>query len=108
VWALWGGAGALAVATGVTGALALAAKSDLSTQLDTFPGNADQIEQARSRAKGFGVASDVLLGVTAVTAGLALYVTLTRPSRGPSAGSAELGFGAAGAGAAGVQLRGRY
>jgi hypothetical protein len=98
-WIAWGVTGAFGAATVVTGVLALAAKSDLSTQLDTFPGNPGAIDSARTRTKTFGVASDALLGATVLAGGVAVYVTLAGSSRTP----AEVGIGPRG-----LQLRGRY
>jgi hypothetical protein len=98
-WIAWGVTGAFGAATAVTGVLALAGKSDLSHQLDTFPGNPGAIDDARTRTKTFGVLSDALLGATVVAGGVAVYVTLS----GHHASSAEVGIGPSG-----VQLRGRY
>ncbi len=99
-WIAWGVTGLFGAATAVTGFLALAAKSDLSTQLDTFPGNASSIDSDRTRTKTFGVVSDALLGATVIAGGVAIYVTLSGHSHAPST---EVGFGPAG-----LQLRGRY
>jgi hypothetical protein len=75
-WIAWGVAGALGAATVVTGVLTLAAKSDLSNQLDTFPGNRGAIDDERTRTKTMGIVTDVLLGATVVAAGVAIYVTV--------------------------------
>ncbi len=98
-WVAWSITGALGAATAVTGILALASKSDLSTQLGSFPGNAAAIDQARARTKTFGVLCDALLGATVVAGGIAVYVTLTARAHA----SAEVAVGPSG-----IALRGRY
>jgi hypothetical protein len=75
-WIAWGVTGALGAATIVTGVLTLVAKSDLSNQLDAFPGNAGAIDDARTRTKTMGIVTDVLLGAAVVAAGVAIYVTV--------------------------------
>jgi hypothetical protein len=99
-WLAWGVTGAFAAGTVVTGLLNLSAKSELSTQLGTFPGNPAAIEHARTRMQTFGLASDVLLGATAVAGGVALYLTLKGHSSGTST--------QVGVGLSGVQLKGRF
>lgn len=75
-WIAWGVTGALGAATVVTGVLTLVAKSDLSSQLDAFPGNAGAIDDERTRTKTMGIVTDVLLGAAVVAAGVAIYVTV--------------------------------
>jgi hypothetical protein len=75
-WIPWAVTGVLAAGTAVTGALTLTAKGALSSDLATFPGDSNAISQDRSRAKGYSAASDVLLAASAVSFGVALYVTL--------------------------------
>jgi hypothetical protein len=102
-WLLWGATGVLAAATTVTGILTLSARSDLSSQLGSFPGNADAIDQARSRAKAFGLVTDGLLVATTLAGGIALYATFA----GSGSQAARKGV-EAGLGASGIQLRFRY
>jgi hypothetical protein len=95
IWVPWAATAALAIGTGVTGALALTSKASLSNDIATFPGSASAINQDRSRAQTFAVASDVFLGATAVALGVAVYVTL-RPHRAQTSGAGiglRLGFG---------------
>ncbi len=87
---LWSLTGALAVGTGVTGALALTADSTLD-RLKTEPGNTEQqiVEQADS-AKTLALITDILLAGTAVSAGVATVFTILELSSGgeeqPTAG----------------------
>jgi hypothetical protein len=104
-WIPWVITGTLGAGTAVTGALALNAKSSFDNELATFSGDSKGIEDARSRAKTFALASDVLLGATAVSLGVALYVTLVHggSSRERTGPDVAFGFGFGGA-----QLRGTY
>ena len=70
-------------------------KASLSNDIATFPASVSAINQDRSRAQTFAVASDVFLGATAVALGVAVYVTL-RPHRAQTGGASVglgLGFG---------------
>jgi hypothetical protein len=78
----------LAVGTGVTGALALESKSTLTNDLNAFPGSPTAINNARSEARSFAIASDALLAGTAVMAGIALYFTLRSSSSSSPTASA--------------------
>jgi Tetratricopeptide repeat len=84
-WVAWGFTSALGVATVVTGVLTLAAKGDLSTQLDMFPGNPEAIDEARDRTRAFGIVTDALLGATAVAGGVAIVLTVRHHPTSPSA-----------------------
>lgn len=97
-WALWGATGAFAVGTAVTGILTLTAQSNLSAQLNTFPGNPSQINQDRSQGRALGYVTDGLLAATAVAGGLALWVTFSHPA---AKVDVRVGAGA-------VQLEGRF
>jgi hypothetical protein len=96
-WIAWGVTGALGAATVVTGVLTLVAKSDLSSQLDAFPGNAGAIDDERTRTKTMGIVTDVLLGAAVVAAGVAIYVTVAGHARHVDAalalGPSGLAFG---------------
>jgi hypothetical protein len=102
-WILWGTTGVLAAGTAVTGALTLKSKSDLSAQLNTFPGNGSQIDAARNRGKSLALVTDVLSGAAVVAAGLALWVTLS--GRSAPTGKADVEVGA---GPGELLLRGRF
>ncbi|MBL9022204.1 MAG: tetratricopeptide repeat protein [Myxococcales bacterium] len=72
----WSLTGAFVVGTAVTGGLALGADSDLQEQKRTPNTSTDDIDSAASKARGLAIASDVLLGVSIVSAGLATYFTI--------------------------------
>jgi hypothetical protein len=79
-WVGWVITGAFAVGTGVTGGLALSASSDLKTKIGTLGVTQQEIDSAHSKTVALGIASDALLGATAVAAGLSLFFTLRTPS----------------------------
>jgi hypothetical protein len=101
-WVPWAVAGVFAAGTIVTGALTLAAKGDLTSKLDAYPGDPAAIDQDRNRAKTFSYVSDGLLAATVVSAGIAAYFTFVR--RAPAA-SVNVGLGV---GVQGVEVRGEY
>lgn len=78
--ALWAGAGALAAGAIVTGIVALSASSDLGDEKDRYPTSRTDLDDAKDRAQTFGLVTDILGGAAIVTAGVALYFTLKKPS----------------------------
>jgi hypothetical protein len=74
---------ALAVGTGVCGYLALGAQKDLDAQLKTYPNTSKNIEDARTKSKNYGYATDALGAATLLSGGAALYFALSH--RGDSA-----------------------
>ena len=78
-WLAWGVTGALGVAAGVTGAVALGAhgdQRDLKTRAGVTPA---QLSDAGDKVSNWALATDVLLVGTAVAAGVSLYFTLRTP-----------------------------
>ena len=75
--------GVLGVGTGVTGALALSAKSDLDATANRFPVSPDDVDSAQSKVRTFSTVTDILLVSTIVAAGITtvLYFTTSPPSR---------------------------
>jgi hypothetical protein len=73
--------GVLAAAAGVTGGLALWSSSDLKKQRATFDPNPADLENRSNRTKRLALATDVLIGTTALAAGIATYFTFSGPSR---------------------------
>ncbi|HEU4403688.1 MAG TPA: PEGA domain-containing protein [Polyangiaceae bacterium] len=101
-WVAWGVTGALAAGAAVTGVLALQAKSHFEEHRDTFNTTRAELEDQNDKARRLGVATDVLLGATAVAAGVSLYLTLTAGPKGAGAtsGALRLRVGPGGAGLA--------
>jgi hypothetical protein len=86
-WTTLGITGTLGAGALTTGLLAVSAKSDLDDALGTFPGDTKAIEDARSRADAFALATDVLLISTAVGAGLSIFFWFDAESDTPEAES---------------------
>jgi hypothetical protein len=77
----WVITGVLAAAAGVTGGLALWSSSDLKkrrTEIDASPA---ELDHKSSRTKRLALATDILIGGAAVSAVVATYMTVSRPSR---------------------------
>lgn len=78
----------------VTGVLALRADDDLQTELERYPGEAGDIEDARDRRDQLSTTSNVMLGVTAalaaVTVGLGIATAVTQRREESSSARAGL------------------
>lgn len=93
VWVPWAITGGLAVATAVTGVLALSKSSELSSDLGTPGATRAQIDDARSATRTMALVSDVLLGTTVAAGCTSLVLTLvSRPAK-PQAGQVSVRFG---------------
>jgi hypothetical protein len=96
--ATWIGAAAtvaLGAAAATTGALALGKHADLQAALAEVP-QPSSVGDLRSQTRTLGVATDALLGATAVAAVATLVLTLTRPRPAARAEALGLHSGAAG------------
>src|SRR5512139_2669744 len=72
----WSLTGAFVIGTAVTGGLALSADSELKDLKRTPNTSTDEIDSAASKSRGLAIASDVLLCLSIVSAGLATYFTI--------------------------------
>ncbi|MDI1481014.1 PEGA domain-containing protein [Polyangium sp. y55x31] len=79
----WVITGALAVGTGIVGGLALSASSDYRSQLDTFGTTRPTLDESHGNMRNLAIATDVLLGATAVAGVTSLILTLTAVPSGP-------------------------
>ncbi|MEO5728428.1 MAG: PEGA domain-containing protein [Byssovorax sp.] len=93
VWVPWAITGGLAVATAVTGALALSKSSGLSSDLGTAGVTRAQIDDSRSATRTMALVSDVLLGTTVAAAGTSLVLTLMSRPANTQAGQVSVRFG---------------
>ena len=75
---LWVTAGALAAGGIATGVVALSASTDLEDERRKFPSSRAALDHDKDRAQTFGLVTDILLGASILTAGAALYFTLTK------------------------------
>jgi len=108
----WSLTGAFVVGTAVTGGLALGADSDLQEMKRTPNTPVEDIESAASKSRGLAIASDVLLGVSIVSAGLATYFTidfyLSKPDDAAPAGEDEAPAAALYVGPTGLGVHGTF
>lgn len=87
-WIPWAITGAFGAATVVTGIVAVGARNDAALAQARFGSRAGDIEPDQNRANTFGIVTDVLLGATLVSAGLATFFTIRhyrKPSEAPKA-----------------------
>jgi hypothetical protein len=78
----WVITGVLAAAAGTTGGLALWSSNDLKKQRNAYIGGDPAVLDERSlRTKRLALATDILIGTTAVAAGIATYFTVAASSR---------------------------
>ncbi|CAN5677112.1 hypothetical protein BH09MYX1_BH09MYX1_35670 [soil metagenome] len=96
-WVFWGITGGLAAGAIVTGVVALVFSSDAKSKLDTYGATKSEIDGAQTRALAMGITTDILIGCTAIAAGVSLVLTLTaksEPAPQPQgAPTARLSFG---------------
>ncbi len=106
VWVSLGITGVLAVGAGVFALRTNSANSALDRELDTFPGNAGKISDARTTLKADALATDLLGGGALIAAGFTLYFALSSPSE---QGAQPAGIGLRSqATARGLELFGRF
>ncbi len=106
VWVSLGVTGVFAVGAGVFALRTHSANSALDRELDTYPGSASKISDARTTLKSDALATDVLTGCAAVAAGFTLYFALSSPSE-PSTQAGGIGLRSLAA-AKGVELFGNF
>ncbi|MFE8600447.1 PEGA domain-containing protein [Archangium violaceum] len=99
----WIATGGLAVASGVTGVLALSASNDLRKQREAFGATRTQLDEASQKTRTLALTSDVLLGATVVAAGVSAFLTLTsQPADSASSPRVQVGVGPGSVGVAGA------
>lgn len=81
LWIGLAATGGLLVGTGITGALALSARSDAVDKLNTLGSKPSDIESARSKTKTLALAADILGGATLVMAGVTVVLGVTGGSK---------------------------
>ncbi|MDC0745778.1 PEGA domain-containing protein [Polyangium mundeleinium] len=102
----WVITGALAVGTGIVGGLAFRASSNYRSQLDTFGTTRPTLDESYGSMKNLAIATDVLLGATAVAGVTSLILTLTAGPKGPA--KAALAPVHAGVGPGSVWIKGTF
>jgi PEGA domain len=87
----WVATGVLAAGAGTTGALALWSSADLKEKRESLPADVADLESRSRRTRRLALATDILIGATAVAAGVATVLTLTRTRHGEVAVSLSPG-----------------
>lgn len=72
--------GVCGITAGVLGGLALSAKGERDDALNTFPGVAQDIDDAQSKTSAFAIGTDVMLGVTAAAAVTTVVLFIVDPA----------------------------
>ncbi|MGE5785754.1 MAG: PEGA domain-containing protein [Myxococcales bacterium] len=66
--------GALAVATGVTGILAVSAKRDFDSTMDRYPITPDDVSDARNKTRRLALVTDILGGAAILSCGVTIWI----------------------------------
>lgn len=82
VYVSWGTTGALVLITGVSALVTRSANNELANLRGRFPVTAAQLAAQRDSVHRDALITDVALGATLASAGVAAYLTLTRMDRG--------------------------
>jgi tetratricopeptide (TPR) repeat protein len=80
IWGTWSATAMLAAGAAVTGGLGISAANDLDHLRSTYGSTRDQLDSAQSRATTLLRTADILGGAAIITGGVALYLTLSKPS----------------------------
>jgi len=80
IWGTWSATAALAAGAGVTGVLGIKSADELADKRSKLNPSRDELDSAQSRAQTLLRVADILGGVAIVTGGVALYLTLSKPS----------------------------
>ncbi len=79
VYISWGVTGALAAGSATFGILALGAKSQQTKEKEKLGVSSAELEASASKVKSLALVTDILLGATVISAGVAVYLTLKTP-----------------------------
>lgn len=102
VYVAWGITGGLVIGAGVFGVLAHGASNDLATLRDTYPVTHDQLQAQKDTTVRDAAITDVLAGAAVISAGFALYFTVTRTGHADKERAVQLHVTPAGVALAGV------
>src|SRR6478735_6497933 len=103
MWATWGATGALAATAGVVGYFGISKANELESMRTDYGVTRGELDKAQSQARTLLAISDVAAGLAIATGGVALYLTLSRPSEKPAPSGVALGIAPDG-----VRLRGSF
>lgn len=102
IYVAWGITGGLAVGAGVFAFLAHGASDDLATLRATYPVTHDQLQAQKDKTVRDAAITDVLTGAALVSAGVALYFTVTRSGHAEKERAVRLDVTPTGVAVAGV------
>ena len=102
VYVAWGVTGGLAVGAGVFAFLAHGASDDLATLRESYPVTHDQLQAQKDKTVRDAAITDVLTGAALVSAGFALYFTVTRTGHAEKERAVRLDVSPTGVAVAGV------
>src|SRR6478735_2073738 len=103
MWATWGATGALAATAGAVGYFGISKANELESMRTDYGVTRGELDKAQSQARTLLAISDVAAGLAIATGGVALYLTLSRPSEKPAPSGVALGIAPDG-----VRLRGSF
>jgi hypothetical protein len=102
VYVAWGITGGLVVGAGVFGVLAHGASSDLDTLRNSYPVTNAQLQAQKDTTVRDAAITDALAGAAVISAGIALYLTVTRTGHTDQERAVQLHVTPAGVALAGV------
>src|SRR6185369_8519646 len=103
MYAAWATTGTLAVTAGVVGYFGVKKANELDSLRTEYGATRDELDKAQKSARTLLIITDVTAGLAVAAGGVALYLTLSRPSEKPAASSVSLGIAPNG-----LRLRGSF
>jgi tetratricopeptide (TPR) repeat protein len=103
MYAAWATTGALAVTAGVVGYFGVSKANELDSLRSEYGATRDELDKAQKSARTLLIITDVTAGLAVAAGGVALYLTLSRPSEKPANSGVSLGIAPNG-----LRLRGSF
>ncbi|HEX2674094.1 MAG TPA: PEGA domain-containing protein [Polyangiaceae bacterium] len=103
MYAAWATTGTLAVTAGVVGYFGVSKANELDSLRTQYGATRDELDKTQKSARTLLIITDVTTGLAIAAGGVALYLTLSRPSEKPATGSVALGIAPNG-----LRLRGSF
>jgi hypothetical protein len=103
VWISWAATGTLAATAGVVGYFGISKANELESMRTDYGVTRGELDKTKSQARTLLAISDITAGLAVVAGGVALYLTLSRPTEKPSPSGLALGLAPDG-----VRLRGSF
>ncbi|HEY5377654.1 MAG TPA: PEGA domain-containing protein [Polyangiaceae bacterium] len=103
LWVSWAATGTLAVTAGVVGYFGVSKANELESMRTNYGVTRGELDKAQSSARTLLAISDVTVGLAGIASGVALYLTLSRPTEKPYPSGVALAIAPDG-----VRLRGSF